>query len=150
MQPFLPLTLVANNAMSDGHTVLHVPSIDELNYEHDLPIDEPEIGEDWGLVTHTDSYTRITFVHTGETISIPTEQYFNIRDEYDPATEYRIENATETVARVGENAIFAAAEGQPILEDNTNELPRLVAAVFVMQHEQDRIDWPGEPEPSTA
>jgi len=131
--------------MSDAPTVLYVASLDEATDLYDLHTHDPENGEDWGLVTHGPTHTRIHFVYTEETLVVPTNEYTELRDDYAGSEEFAPANATHEVLTMGSDAILDIKHGETPLEGVENALPSAVATVFVMQAEQGTREWPDPP-----
>ena len=131
--------------MTDAPAVLYVTSIDEATAEYDLHIHDPENGEDWGLVTHGPTHTRVEFVYSEETIVLPTAEYEALRDDYRGSEEFIPANATRDVLLYGSDTVLDLKHGQSPLEGLENNLPEAVANVFVMQAERGIREWPPAP-----
>lgn len=134
--------------MNEERTVIHIQSIDEATDQLGLPVDDPENGEDWGLVAEGAAYVRIEFVYTEETIKIARTAYDRLLSEY-PATKYTLENPTKDVLDMGSDAVLDVKNGEVPLEGITNVLPKAVGSVFAMQANEGMRDWPAVPEDRT-
>lgn len=131
--------------MTRERTVIYVPSLDEAVERHNLPVDEPVNGEDWGLVAEGYAYVRIEFVYADEIIRIARTAFDRLCKEY-PAEAFTINNATRDVLDMGADAIIDLKHGETPLEGIENNLPKAVATVFAMQANEGIRDWPAIPE----
>lgn len=131
--------------MTRERTVIYVPSLDEAVERHNLPIDDPVNGEDWGLVAEGYAYVRIEFVYADEIIRIARTAFNRLCKEY-PTQAFAISNPTKEVLNMGADAILDLKHGETPLEGVENNLPEAVATVFAMQANQGIRDWPAIPE----
>jgi hypothetical protein len=131
--------------MTRERTIIYVPSLDEAVERHNLPIEDPLNGEDWGLVAEGYAYVRIEFVYAEETIRIARTTFDRLTREY-PSELFAIRNATKQVLDMGADAILDIKHGKVPLEGVENNLPKAVATVFAMQANEGMRDWPPIPE----
>lgn len=131
--------------MARERTIIYVPSIDEAVDRQNLPIDNPQNGEDWGLVAEGYAYVRIEFVYTDETIRIARTAYNRLCHEL-PTEVFAINNPTKEILTIGSDAVLDLKNGEPPLEGLENSLTEAVATVFAMQANEGIRDWPAIPE----
>lgn len=130
--------------MSETRTVLYTRGMDEFVTRFDLEMDHPENGDDWGLVAHGETGTRIQFVRSSETITIHHETYQELRKD-DYTTEYEIENAGIALQQIGIDAVMSYDGDVSVLE--FDEYARAVAYVYVWEAEnvERGVEWPVAP-----
>lgn len=135
-------------SMNQERTILYIPSLDEAVERHNLPIEDPLNGQDWGLVARGYAFIRVEFVYAGETIRIPRTTYQRLVNEFN-TEEFEINDATEKILDTGAYGILDLKNGERPLVGLENELEKWVATVFAMRANEGDREWPEIPEQQT-